>query len=135
MPPEISPFADFVNFTADFTVAGASLEPDEWGNLKPTRDVIVVTAVMEPATLSQQYRRPRDLNERSAYLGGFLVSPRPLPALITPDSPCVAVYNGLTGIFVYEFEGRDPFLQALNIDLVDRIKGWFVPSSFVSAPP
>lgn len=130
-----SPFAGFENFAATFTVAGDSLEQDDRGNWRPTTVAIAVIAVMELLTLPQQYRRPRDIDVRSIYIGGYLVNPRPLPTTITPDSPCTATFNGLHGSFVMEYTGRDPYLQTMNIDLVDEIKGWFIPSSFAAIAP
>lgn len=130
---EVSPFSDFANFTGNFTVADRVLEQDSRGNWKPATIEIVVTAVLEQKEKPQQFRRP-GVDANAIYLKGYLVEPRPLPPTITPDSPCTATYNGMSGTFVLEFAGRDPYLQALGIDLVDELKGYFLPpSSFASA--
>jgi len=138
--PETSPFAPFANFTATFTVAGDALVQDERGNFRPSTLQIIVTGVLEQKQLSKEFRRPKEqprpgVDSRAFYLKGFLVSPRPLPPRVTPDSPCQAVFNNMPGVFVMDFTPRSPYLVQLGIDLVDELNGWFLPESYVPVAP
>lgn len=124
-----SPFAPYKNSVLRFQVATGSLVADLNGNQRPGKAIIQVEALLEQRRDLSRTVEP-GADPTAIYLEGFLVSPRPLPTPITPDSLCAATWQGRAGRFTYEFTARNPYLSALNIDLVERIRGQFMPGSF-----
>lgn len=134
-----SPFAAFANSTLLFQVASGSLQPDSKGNLRPGTDVVEVTAMLNQKRDMNRESRP-GVDTSAIWVEGYITSvvgqsSLVMPSSVTPDSPCQCVWQGRNGRFYLEFQARNPYLAALQIDLVEKLKGYFVPSSFtVDAP-
>lgn len=132
-----SPFASFANAILKFQVASGNLEPDRNGNLRPGKAVIEVQALLEQKRDPNREPRP-GVDESAIWTEGYItqIGGDPegsliLPSVVTPDSPCQATWQGRTGRFQMEFTARDPYVAAVGIDLVEVIRGYFVPGSFV----
>lgn len=129
-----SPFTAFVNAHLRFQVATGTLQPDGKGNLKPGKAVVEVAAMLKQETKQgkEERRKPAPgVDETAIYIEGYLVEPLSLPGIITPDTPCQIEWQGRKGRFYVDFTAKNPFLDALNINLVNKLRGWFAPSSFV----
>ncbi|HEY9697019.1 MAG TPA: hypothetical protein V6D10_07135 [Trichocoleus sp.] len=128
-----SPFADFVNATLKFKVAGAgALTPDSRGNLRPTDAIVQVTAMLDKAKPPETTSRP-GVDGTAIYLEGFVVdsgqaNPLELPSVCTPASECEAIWDGKAGQFLIEPVSRSPW--GYEESTGDEIRGWFVVSSF-----
>lgn len=135
-----SPFAPFKNAVLSFQVSSGALVSDSNGNMRPG------TAIVQVEALLQQKRDPNRKAEAGVdtskiWLEGYLVKvlgaepgrELKLPSVVTPDSLCSAAWQGRAGRFYLEFTADNPYLAALNIDLVNRVRGYFEPSSFVVA--
>lgn len=130
-----SPFASYANATLNFQVASGTLTPDSKGNLRPGSAIVEVTALL------QQKRDPNEemmpgVDKTAVWVEGYIVSVANqeslvLPTVVTPDSPCAATWQGRQGRFYMQFQARNPYLAALSIDLVERLKGYFQIGSFV----
>lgn len=130
-----SPFADFANAVLRFEVASGTLTPDSRGNLRPGKAIVEISAML------QQKRDPNRSNDPGVDSSKILVEgyitaivgqeSLVLPSVVTPDSPCQATWQGRNGQFYMEFAARNPYLAALAIDLVEKVRGYFQPSSFV----
>lgn len=127
-----SPFAPYKNAQLRFQVASGALTPDPNGNLRPGSAVVEVEALLEQKRDPNREVRP-GVDPSSIWLEGYLVSPRPLPSIVTPDAPAAITWQGRQGRFYIEFTARNPYLAALNIDLVEQIRGYFLPGSFAVA--
>lgn len=130
-----SPFAAFANSTLLFQVASGSLQPDSKGNLRPGTDVVEVTAMLNQKRDMNRETRP-GVDSSAVWCEGYITevagqSSLVMPSSVTPDSPCQCTWQGRNGRFYMEFTARSSYLAALNIDLVEKIRGYFVPSSFV----
>lgn len=134
-----SPFADYANSTLVFQVATGSLEPDSKGNLRPGTSTIELEALLQQKRDPNRESRP-GVDTSAIWVEGYITSVTGqtslvIPSSVTPDSPCQCVWQGRNGRFYLEFQARNPYLAALQIDLVEKLKGYFVPSSFtVDAP-
>ena len=128
-------FTQFEIFVATFKVKSSSLEQDSRGNWRPADAEVTstATAMMEMRRVPVGFRPPKS-DSTAMYLKGYLVNPSSLIAQVQPYSPCTATYRGLSGTFFIRFTGRNQTLQDLDIDLVEEIKGWFLPNSFVVYP-
>lgn len=130
-----SPFASFANATLSFQVASGALTPDAKGNLRPGTAIVTVEALL------QQKRDPNEemlpgVDKTAVWVEGYITrianqDDLVLPTVITPDSPCSAVWQGRQGRFHMQFNARNPYLAALSIDLVERLKGYFQIGNFV----
>lgn len=134
----ISPFTSYKNAVLRFQVASGDLVADRNGNLRPG------TAVVEVEALLQQKRDPNKevrpgVDTSAIWVEGYLVkvigaaegNELKLPSVVTPDSLCAATWQGRQGQFFMEFTALNPYLSALNIDLVNCIRGYFQFGSFV----
>jgi len=130
----IQNFSQFEILTATFTVESATLEQDLRGNWRPADLSVTATAMMGVRRVPIGFRPP-GADSNAMYLQGYLVTPSSLIARVQPDSLCTAIYHGLSGTFLLRFTGRNQVLKDLDIDLVEEIKGWFLPNSFVLYPP
>lgn len=126
-----SPFEPYENSVLNFQVALGALAPDSYGNMRPAKSTIVVRALLEQKRDPNDELRP-GVDTTAVWVEGYLVEPRPLPDGVTPDSVCTGTWQGLAGRFYLEFTARNPYLEALDIDLVERIRGYFQPDSFVA---
>lgn len=128
-----SPFAPFANSTLRFQVAGSGLVEDRNGNLRPARVTVTVSALLKQSTKNKsdsQTSERSGVDTSAIYLEGYLVEPAVLPSSITIDSACQITWQGREGRFFYEFTAVNPYLAALNINLVNQIRGWFQPGSY-----
>lgn len=139
-----SPFAAFTNALLRFQVASGALETDANGNLRPGVAVIEVEAMLKQkndANFNRGLARETlpGVDSVSIFLQGKITNvvgatagqELTLPSVITPDSPCAATWNGINGQFLLEYTAPKPILSALKIDLVNQIRGYFLPGSFV----
>jgi hypothetical protein len=124
-----SPFVSFANSTLRFQVASGALIEDRNGNLRPGRLTVTVSALLKQARDNKTTEQP-GVDVNAIYLEGYLVEPTVLPGSITIDSPCQAIWQGREGRFFYEFTAVNPYLAALNINLVNPIRGWFQPGLY-----
>lgn len=129
-----SPFLPFVNAQLRFEVAGGGLVTDLNGNPIPGTAILEVKAVLQQQRNPNREIRP-GVDPTSIWVEGFLVSPLELPGNVTPDSPCEMIWQGRRGRFWLEFSAKNAYLDALNIQLVNRLKGYFLPGSFVVNGP
>jgi hypothetical protein len=131
-----SPFAPYANTLLRFRVGDGTLAIDpKTGNRRPGTRLVDVVAVV------QQKQRPRNkempgVDDLAVWVEGFLVNPRPLPPEIVSSSMCFGVWDGRQGRFHLDFTARNPYIAALNIDLVEKIKGFFqfqeqIPQEFL----
>lgn len=132
-----SPFASFQNAVLEFQVATGTLVPDSKGNLRPGTTTLEVGAMLQQRRDPNREPRP-GVDTSSIWVEGYITSiagqsSLVLPSSITPDSPCAATWEGRQGRFYLEFTARSPYLSALQIDLVEKIRGYFQPSSFTIA--
>jgi hypothetical protein len=132
-----SPFADYANALLTFQVSSGTLAPDSKGNMRPGKATIQVTALLQQKRDPNREPRP-GVDESSIWVEGYItqVGADPegslvLPSVVTPDSPCAATWQGRAGRFQMEFTARNPYLAALEVDAVEKIRGYFVPGSFV----
>lgn len=132
-----SPFADYANAQLRFQVSSGALAPDSKGNMRPSKAVIEVTALLQQKRDPNREPRP-GVDESAIWVEGYItqIGADPegslvLPSVVTPDSLCAAAWQGRVGKFQMEFTARNPYLAAIEIDLVERIRGYFVPGSFV----
>lgn len=124
-----TPFAPYKNANLTFRIAGDYLVTDRLGNRRPVTEIVTVEALLEQKQIPRTVERPGP-NSNMVWVEGFLIDPRPLPAPVTPDSYCVGIWQRLQGRFYLEFSARNPDLAALDINLVERIKGFFEPKSW-----
>jgi len=122
-----SPFAPYANAQLRFVVSSGALVADALGNVAPS-----TTQEIEVVALLQQKRDPnRDrspgVDAQAIWFEGYLVSPRPLPSSIAPHQQCLAVVDEEGGQFWLEQTQRNPYLASLDIDLVDKVRGYFQP--------
>lgn len=129
-----SPFAAFANATLRFQVASSALVIDANGNPRPGTAVVEVTAMLKQARDPKREPRP-GVDSSSIWLEGYLIAPSPLPGIVTPDSPCAITWQGRSGRFFLEFTAVNPYLDALGINLVNKLRGYFQPGSFVVEGP
>lgn len=131
-----SPFAPFTNATLRFQVASGNLVVDRKGDFRPGKTVIEIRALLQQKKDPNREPRP-GVDSTAIWVEGYItqVGGDPeslvLPSVITPDSPCQTIWQGRAGQFSMEFTARNPYLAALSIDLVERIRGYFQPGSFV----
>jgi len=132
----VSPFAPFANSLLRFQVATGSLLTDiKTGNKRPG------TAIVEVVALLEQKQRPKNnempgVDDTAIRVEGFLITPRPLPGAITPESQCFGTWQGRAGRIHLEFTARNAYIAALGIDLEEKIKGYFqftnqIPAEFI----
>lgn len=125
-----SPFAPFANAVLRFQVASGSLTLDRNGNPRPGKAIVEVSALLEQKRDPNRKEQP-GIDPQSIWIEGYLVSPAVMPTIVTPDSPAQAVWQGRSGRFYAEFTARNPYLAALEINLVEKVRGYFLPGSFV----
>ncbi len=131
-----SPFAPYANAVLLFQVASGTLAPDSNGNLRPGKAVIEVRALLQQKRDPNREPRP-GVDESFVWTEGYITQvgsdPKALvlPSIVTPDSPCSATWQGRVGRFHLEFTARNPYLATVNVNLVERIRGYFVPGLFV----
>ena len=126
-----SPFAPYANAQLRFTVSTGALVADALGNVAPSG-----VQEIEVVALLQQKRDPnRDrspgVDAQAIWYEGFLVAPRPLPSSIAPHQQCLAVVDEEGGQFWLERTQRNPFVASVEIDLVDKVRGYFQPKPIV----
>ncbi len=132
----ISPFAPYANSLLRFQIASGELLTDpKTGNKRPG------TAIAEVVALLEQKKAPKNnelpgVDDTAVWVEGFLVTPRPLPEQITPESQCFGTWQGREGRFHLTFTARNPYIAALGIDLVEKIRGYFqftnqIPTEFI----
>jgi hypothetical protein len=124
-----SPFSFASNATLIFSVPTNSVTADEWGNITNETTTISITCLLKPSTPKAESMEGIDQN--STYLEGFLVEPLELPVLIKPLTKAIAVIvtaNGVeeTGEFTLLKTIQNPFVMSANVDLVNRIRGFFL---------
>lgn len=128
-----TPFSARTNATLRFEVSSGVLATDPvTGNVKPTAVVMVVQAMLNQKSRANRERRP-GVDVTAVYLEGFVtevvgLGTAALPPIVTPDSPCQAVWDGKNGQFFMELTGRSSYgVEAIT---GDKIKGFFQLSSF-----
>ena len=132
-----SPFAAFTNALLRFQVASGALETDANGNLRPGVAVVEVEAMLKQKRDLKKEPQP-GVDSSAIWLEGKITNvlgaaaglDLTLPSVVTPDSPCAATINGINGQFWLEYTAPKPILSALKIDLVNQIRGYFLPGSF-----
>lgn len=131
-----SPFATYANATLRFQVASGELVTDPTnGNVKPGVAVVEVAAMLQQKRDPNREARP-GVDTSAVWCEGYITSivgqdSLVLPSVVTVDSVCAAVWQGRQGRFYLEFTARNPYIAALGIDLVERIRGYFQLGSFV----
>lgn len=136
----VSPFEPFKNSLLTFQVSSGSLIEDALGNMRPGTAVVEVEAILKQ--VSRPNVEPREgVDTTAIFLDGYIVSvagaeagyEQLLPGAVTQDSPCAATWQGRTGRFWMEFTAPNPYVRSQGIYFVDKLRGWFEPSSFVVA--
>lgn len=131
-----SPFAPYANSLLRFQVASGELLTDiKTGNKRPGTAIVDVVALLEQKRSPQNKELP-GVDDTAVWVEGFLITPRPLPGAITPESQCFGTWQGREGRFHLEFTARNPYIAALGIDLVEKIRGYFqftnqIPAEFL----
>jgi hypothetical protein len=134
--PTTSPFAPYANALLRFQVASGELLTDiKTGNKRPGTAIVEVVALLEQKKAPKNNELP-GVDDTAVWVEGFLVTPRPLPGEITPESQCFGVWQGRQGRFHLQFTARNPYIAALGIDLVEKIRGYFqftnqIPAEFL----
>ena len=123
-----SPFAPYANAQLRFVVSTGALVADALGNVAPSeQQEIEVVALLQQKRDPNRDRSP-GVDAQAIWFEGYLVSPRPLPSSIAPHQQCRAVIDGQGGRFWLERTQRNPFVASLGIDLVDKVRGYFMPT-------
>lgn len=131
-----SPFATYSNATLRFQVASGELVTDPaTGNVKPGVAVVEVGAMLQQRRDPNREPRP-GVDTSAVWCEGYITSvvgqsSLVLPSVVTIDAVCAATWQGRQGRFYMEFTARNPYIAALGIDLVERIRGYFQLGSFV----
>lgn len=131
-----SPFKPYENSTLTFSVASGALETDALGNVKPSTATVVVKALLKQARDPNRVPVP-GVDPTAVWCEGYIteVNSDPenltLPSSITTDSSCSILWQGRTGSFKLAFTADSPYLAALNINLVNRIRGYFQPGGYL----
>lgn len=133
----LSPFAPYSNSTLRFQVASGALVPNKHGDLRPGKAIIEVQALLEQSGDAKREARP-GVDDTQIRVEGFItqIGADPngsliLPSVVTPDSPCEILWQNRAGQFKLEFLARDPYVAAVGLDIVEEIRGVFIPGSFV----
>lgn len=127
-----SPFAPYTNATLVFQVSTGTLTTDTLGNVVPPKSKLTCTAVLKPTSSYKQPEKPAGVPIDAIYLEGNLVSPlstsaaiSPFHTLVQPGANCSATIDGKTGQFWLLPSPRNPYVVAVDVYIVDRLRGWF----------
>lgn len=126
-----SPFTPYINAILNFNVPVMVKSSDRVGNRTMKDQVITLKAVLKPQesdTVTLQYYIGDDVT--ATLLEGYLVDPPTVPNLLKPPfdgNATIATASGRseTGRFKILPIVQSPYLVALNINLVNKIRGIF----------
>ncbi|MEO1208877.1 MAG: hypothetical protein AAFX78_04965 [Cyanobacteria bacterium J06638_20] len=128
----VSPLAQFKNSTLEFQVyAGSPLVQDANGNERPPAAKVTVEAVLEQRNYKLP-EKPAGVPIEAVFMTGEIISPLDTPTqkspfreLVQPGASCKAEISDMTGQFWLQPFVKDPYLDAVDVHIVDEISGWF----------
>ena len=127
----LSPLVQFKNATLEFQVYAGALVEDANGNMRPPAAKVTVEAVLEAGNYKLP-EKPAGVPIEAAFMTGEIISPldtgtqpSPFRELVQPGALCKAEIAGMQGQFWLQPFVKDPYLDAVEVHIVDQISGWF----------
>jgi len=131
-----SPFSAFANATIDFEVPTGTQTTDRYGNPVIESEIVTITALLKPAQGRSfnrsdiEYLYNGGIERRGVLLEGYLVHPTKYPdnfdsypvGRITIET---IAGKTETGLFEVIPTVQNPYVQAVGVDLINRIQGFY----------
>ena len=134
----LSPLAQFKNATLEFQVYAGDLEQDSNGNMRPPAAKVTVEAVLSPRNYKLP-EKPAGVPIEAVFVTGEIVSPLDTPTqkspfreLVQTGALCKAEIGGMEGQFWLQPFVKDPYLDAVEVHIVDKVSGWFRVGAIVT---
>jgi len=130
--PARSPFTNFANAILTFSVDSVGSGSDTKGNPLIVKEPLIITALLSEASGGGRKGKGKTGQGLTPLAGsdafvtavsGYLVSPLSLPATISPNAKATVQWGRKTGEFTLEPSIANPYIQAMGIDIVNKIQG------------
>ena len=137
-----SPFSDFANATIEFDVPTGTQTTDKYGNPIIENEKVVIVALLKPPS-DRSYTRADiehlyngGIERKGVLLEGYLVSPRTYPENFDNYPVGKVRIEAISGKLEEGFfevipRVQNPYVQAVGVDLINKIQGFYRFNKFV----